>query len=85
MSQAGLDEDEDILHPDQLLDADQFGSASTSLHFASAVIGMFEATSNVIALAILMPVVASMGGIAHNRNPRDVELGQRVGHAIVKA
>ena len=68
MSQAGLDEDEDIFAP--LIRTIRrrsiwLGINLLTAFLASAVIGMFEATlEQVIALAILMPVVASMGGIA---------------------
>ena len=68
MSQAGLDEDEDIFAP--LIRTIRrrsiwLGVNLLTAFLASAVIGMFEATlEQVIALAILMPVVASMGGIA---------------------
>ena len=56
---------------------------------ASAVIGMFEATiEQVVALAILMPVVASMGGIAGTQALtiviRGMALG-RVGSANIRA
>ena len=68
MSQAGLDEDEDIFAP--LIRTVRrrsiwLGINLLTAFLASAVIGIFEATlEQVIALAILMPVVASMGGIA---------------------
>ena len=68
MSQAGLDEDEDIFAP--LIRTIRrrsiwLGINLLTAFLASAVIGIFEATlEQVIALAILMPVVASMGGIA---------------------
>ena len=68
MSQAGLDEDEDIFAP--LLRTVRRRSIWLGINLltafvAAAVIGMFEATlEQVVALAILMPVVASMGGIA---------------------
>ena len=68
MSQVGLDEDEDIFAP--LLRTVRRRSIWLGINLltafsASAVIGMFEATiEQVVALAILMPVVASMGGIA---------------------
>lgn len=68
MSQAGLDEDEDIFAP--LVRTVKRRSIWLGINLvtallASSVIGMFEATlEQVVALAILMPVVASMGGIA---------------------
>lgn len=68
MSQAGLDEDEDIFAP--LVKTVRRRSIWLGINLltafvASGVIGLFEATlTEIIALAILMPVVASMGGIA---------------------
>ncbi|MDX1796141.1 MAG: magnesium transporter [Hydrogenovibrio sp.] len=68
MVSAGLTEDEDLFSP-------PFRSAKRrsfwlginllTAIFASIVIGFFEATiQQVVALAVLMPIVASMGGIA---------------------
>jgi magnesium transporter len=48
---------------------------------ASAVIGLFEATiDKVVALAVLMPIVASMGGIAGSQTLTLVIRGQALGH-----
>jgi magnesium transporter len=48
---------------------------------ASAVVGLFEATlDQVVALAILMPVVASMGGIAGSQTLTVVVRGLALGH-----
>ena len=92
MSQVGLDEDEDIFAP--LLRTVRRRSIWLGINLltafsASAVIGMFEATiEQVIALAILMPVVASMGGIAGTQALtiviRGMALG-RVGSANIRA
>jgi magnesium transporter len=92
MSQAGLDEDEDIFAP--LVRTVRrrsiwLGINLLTAFLASAVIGMFEATlEQVVALAILMPVVASMGGIAGTQALtiviRGMALG-RVGSANIRA
>ena len=92
MSQVGLDEDEDIFAP--LLRTVRRRSIWLGINLltafsASAVIGMFEATiEQVVALAILMPVVASMGGIAGTQALtiviRGMALG-RVGSANIRA
>ncbi len=68
MSMAGLHEEEDMFAP--VLSTARgralwLGINLATALFASWVIGWFEATlKQVVALAILMPVVASMGGIA---------------------
>ncbi len=64
----GLDEDEDLFAP-VLRTARRrglwLGINLLTAFIASAVIGLFEATlQQVVALAVLMPIVASMGGIA---------------------
>jgi magnesium transporter len=68
MGMAGLHEEEDMFAPVTRTARGRAGwlgiNLATAL-FASWVIGWFEATlQQVVALAILMPVVASMGGIA---------------------
>ena len=92
MRQAGLDEDEDIFAP--LVRTVKRRSIWLGINLvtallASSVIGMFEATlEQVVALAILMPVVASMGGIAGTQALtiviRGMALG-RVGSANIYA
>ncbi len=68
LSQGGVDEDEDLFAP--VLTAARsrafwLGINLLTAFLASAVIGMFEgALEQIVALAVLMPVVASMGGIA---------------------
>ena len=92
MSQAGLDEDEDIFAPlvrTVRRRAIWLGINLLTAFVAAAVIGMFEATiEQVVALAILMPVVASMGGIAGTQALtiviRGMALG-RVGSANIRA
>ncbi|GAA3973174.1 magnesium transporter [Allohahella marinimesophila] len=68
LSRAGLDEDEDMLAPffkTAKSRAVWLGINLITAFLASAVIGMFEGTiDKVVALAVLMPIVASMGGIA---------------------
>ncbi len=68
MSMAGLDEDEDVFAP--IFQSTKrrsiwLGVNLITVFIAVYCIGLFEATlQQKIALAILMPVVASMGGIA---------------------
>ena len=64
----GLDEDEDLFAPISRTARRRglwLGVNLITAFIASAVIGLFEATlQQVVALAVLMPIVASMGGIA---------------------
>ena len=64
----GLDEDEDLFAPVGRTARRRgiwLGINLITAFIASAVIGLFEATlQQVVALAVLMPIVASMGGIA---------------------
>ena len=68
MSMVGLDEDEDVFAP--IIQTSKRRSVWLGVNLVTAFIavyfiGLFEATlQQKIALAILMPVVASMGGIA---------------------
>lgn len=69
MSMAGLDEDEDTFAPPVMKTTRRravwLGINLITAFTASAVIGLFEDTiAKVVALAVLMPIVASMGGIA---------------------
>lgn len=68
MSMAGLDEEEDTfapIRPTAKRRAIWLGINLITAFIASAVIGLFEDTiRQVVALAVLMPIVASMGGIA---------------------
>lgn len=68
MSMAGLDEEEDTFAPIKQTAkrrAVWLGINLITAFIASAVIGLFEDTiEKVVALAVLMPIVASMGGIA---------------------
>ena len=68
MSMAGLDEEEDLFAP--VFTASRRRALWLAANLATAfvaawVIGLFEGTiQELVALAVLMPVVASMGGIA---------------------
>jgi magnesium transporter len=68
MAGAGMDENEDLFSPvrrSAKARAIWLGINLLTAFLASAFIGMFEATlQQVVALAVLMPVVSSMGGIA---------------------
>jgi len=68
MSMAGLDDDEDTFSPvwkTSKRRAVWLGINLITAFIASSVIGIFEETiAKVVALAVLMPIVASMGGIA---------------------
>ena len=68
MSMAGLDDDEDTFAPvwkTSKRRAVWLGINLMTAFIASAVIGIFQDTiDKVVALAVLMPIVASMGGIA---------------------
>lgn len=84
MSMAGLDEDEDTFAPVMRTTrrrAVWLGINLITAFAASAVIGLFEATlDKVVALAVLMPIVASMGGIAGSQTLTLVIRGQALGH-----
>jgi magnesium transporter len=84
MSMAGLDEEDDIFAP-VVLSARRravwLGINLATAFLASWVIGLFESTlEKVVALAVLMPIVASMGGIAGSQTLtimiRGLALGQ---------
>ncbi len=68
MSMAGLDEEQDMFAPvmtSAKRRAVWLGVNLVTAFLASWVIGLFEATlQEIVALAVLMPIVASMGGIA---------------------
>ncbi|MCG8316506.1 MAG: magnesium transporter [Pseudomonadales bacterium] len=84
MSMAGLDEDEDTFAP--VLKTTRRRSVWLGINLltallASWVIGLFEATlDKVVALAVLMPIVASMGGIAGSQTLTLVIRGMALGH-----
>ncbi len=68
MASAGLDEEDDIFAPATRTAKRRtfwLGINLLTAIFASIVIGLFDATiEQIVALAILMPIIASMGGIA---------------------
>ena len=84
MSRAGLDEDDDMFAP--VVRSTQRRSVWLGVNLltallASWVIGLFDATiEQLVALAILMPVVASMGGIAGSQTLTLVIRGVALGH-----
>ena len=92
MSAAGLDEEHDIFAP-ILVTARQralwLALNLATAFLAASVIGLFEATiEKLVALAVLMPIVASMGGIAGSQTltivVRGLALGQ-IGPANARA
>lgn len=68
MGRAGLDEEDDMFAPILTTTRDRalwLGINLATAFLAAYVIGQFEATlEKIVALAVLMPIVASMGGIA---------------------
>jgi magnesium transporter len=84
MSMAGLDEDEDTFAP--VFKAAPRRAVWLCVNLltafaASAVIRLFEGTiEKVVALAVLMPIVASMGGVAGNQTVAIVIRGIALGH-----
>jgi magnesium transporter len=84
MGQAGLSEDEDMFAPVLVSTRRRalwLGINLLTALMASWVIGQFEATiEKIVALAVLMPIVASMGGIAGSQTLtltiRGIALGQ---------
>jgi len=71
MSMAGLPEEEDIFAPvipSVRRRAVWLGVNLATAFLAASVVGQFQGTiEKVVALAVLMPIVASMGGIAGNQ------------------
>ena len=84
MSMAGLDEDEDTFAPvfrTAPRRAVWLGINLVTAFIASGVINLFQGTiEKVVALAVLMPIVASMGGIAGTQTltvlVRGIAMGQ---------
>ena len=84
MSMAGLDEEDDMFAPvvtSARRRAVWLGVNLATAFIAAWVIGLFQATiEKVVVLAVLMPVVASMGGIAGSQTlilvTRGLALGQ---------
>ena len=84
LARAGLDVDEDTFAPIQRSvrrRAVWLGINLITAFIAAAVINLFEETiEKVVALAVLMPIVASMGGIAGTQTLTLVIRGQALGH-----
>ncbi len=88
MSRAGLDEEQDMFAP-VVLSAKRralwLGVNLFTALMASWVIGLFEiALDKIVALAVLMPIVASMGGIAGSQTLTLVVRGmalRQIGHS----
>ncbi|HWJ04509.1 MAG TPA: magnesium transporter [Steroidobacteraceae bacterium] len=84
MSMAGLDEDADMFAPvvhSARRRGVWLGVNLVTAFLAASVVGQFEATiQQIVALAILMPIVASMGGVAATQTltliVRGIALGQ---------
>jgi magnesium transporter len=84
MSMAGLDEEEDMFAPvarSARRRAVWLGINLGTAFLVARVVGLFEATiERVVALAVLMPIVASMGGVAGTQTltliVRGLALGQ---------
>ncbi|MEO6064272.1 MAG: magnesium transporter [Lysobacterales bacterium] len=92
MGAVGLDEDEDLFAPVARASRRRMiwlGVNLVTAFLAAAVIGRFEATlEQIVALAVLMPIVASMGGVAGTQTltlmVRGLALGQ-VGFGNLRA
>jgi magnesium transporter len=84
MNMAGLDEEDDMLAPvltSTRRRAVWLGINLVTAFLAAWVIGLFEGTlEKVVALAVLMPIVASMGGIAGSQTLTLVIRGLALGH-----
>ncbi|MCM2131087.1 magnesium transporter [Larsenimonas rhizosphaerae] len=84
MSMAGLDEEDDTFAPALRTTrrrAIWLGINLLTAFLASSVIGMFEGTiQKITALAVLMPIVASMGGIAGSQTLTVLIRGIALGH-----
>jgi magnesium transporter len=83
MGAAGLDEEEDMFAPILQTSQDRalwLGVNLATAFLAAYVIGLFESTlEQVVALAVLMPIVASMGGIAGSQTLTIVIRGMALG------
>lgn len=84
LSMAGLDEESDIFAP-VVVSARRralwLGINLVTAFMAAWVIGLFEHTlEKIVALAVLMPIVASMGGIAGTQTLTLIVRGLALGH-----
>lgn len=84
LSQVGLDEEDDVFAPvrrSATKRAVWLGINLLTAFIAAGVVGLFEATlDQVVALAVLMPVVASMGGIGGSQTLTLMIRGMALGH-----
>ena len=84
LARAGLDPDEDTFAPvmkSARRRAIWLGINLITAFLAAAVINLFEATiAKVVALAVLLPIVASMGGIAGTQTLTLMIRGMALGH-----
>lgn len=84
MSMAGLDEEDDIFAPVIRTTRNRavwLGINMLTAFIAAAVMSRFEATiAQIVALAVLSPVVASMGGIAGSQTLTVMIRGMATGH-----
>ncbi len=84
LSMAGLDEDEDMfasVRTSARRRAVWLGANLGTAFLAANVVGLFEATiEKMVALAVLMPIVASMGGIAGSQTLVLIIRGIALGH-----
>ncbi|GGX70204.1 magnesium transporter [Saccharospirillum salsuginis] len=84
MSMAGLDEDEDTFAPIVKSSRNRavwLGINMITAFVAAAVMSQFEASiAQIVALAVLSPVVASMGGIAGSQTLTLMIRGMATGH-----
>ena len=84
MSMAGLDEDDDIFAPVMITSrrrAVWLAVNTLTAFIAAGMMGLFtETIEKVVALAILSPIVASMGGIAGSQSLTLVIRGMALGH-----
>ncbi len=84
LSQVGLDEEDDVFAPVRRSAARRavwLGINLMTAFIAAGVVGLFEATlDQVVALAVLMPVVASMGGIGGSQTLTLMIRGIALGH-----
>lgn len=84
MSMAGLDEEDDAFAPVIKSSQDRavwLGINMATAFIAAAVMSQFEASiAQIVALAVLSPVVASMGGIAGSQTLTLIIRGMATGH-----
>ena len=84
MSMAGLDEDEDTFAPifkTAPRRAIWLGANLITAFIAASMINLFQGTiEKVVALAVLMPIVASMGGVAGTQTLTILVRGIALGH-----